>query len=229
MKGYPATDAHANGGNDQSAVLRTPIEGGPDWISYERYLINAKAAGETTQAMMMGPMLQTLLEERFKLQIRRLTREIPMWDLVVAKGGPKMTPFQEGSCVAVAITFPPSPPRALAPGEKRCLNRTALRGANAVLDAQDLTISDLVKVHLFLAAGRPVIDKTGLTGKYDFHMEYAAEINGQRPLVNGADAGEPTAPSIFTALQEQLGLRLESTKGPGEYLVIDHAERPTEN
>ena len=179
--------AHADGRTDQYAVLRTPIEGGPDWITYERYSINAKAPAETTQAMMMGPLLQTLLEDRFKLQIRRLTREIPMCDLVVAKGGPTLTPFQEGSCVAVAVTFPPSPPRALAPGEKRCLNRTILKGPTAVLDAEGLTISDLVRFHLFVAAGRPVNDKTGLTGKFDFHMEYAPESNGQRLVVNRSE------------------------------------------
>src|SRR5215467_7608849 len=92
--------AHANGLNDQSAVLRTPIEGGPDWISEERYAITAKAPAETRAAMMLGPMLQTLLEDRFKLKIRRLAREIPTWDLVIAKGGPKLTPFEEGSCVS---------------------------------------------------------------------------------------------------------------------------------
>jgi uncharacterized protein (TIGR03435 family) len=91
--------AHAKGLVDQSAVLRTPIEGAPDWTSVERYSISAKAPAETPAAIMMGPMLQTLLEDRFKLQIRRLTREIPTWDLVVARGGPKLTPFVEGSCV----------------------------------------------------------------------------------------------------------------------------------
>ena len=87
-----------------------------------------------------------------------------------------------------------------------------------LLEADGLTIADLVRFHLFVAAGRPVNDKTGLTGKFDFHLEYARE-----------DAADATVPSIFTALQEQLGLRLEPTKGPGEYFVIDHVEKPTEN
>ena len=99
-----------------------------------------------------------------------------------------------------------------------------------MLDVQGMTIDDLIPLHLFIATGRPVVNKTGLTGKFDFHLEYAPEeVNGRRPLVNGQDAGEPTAPSIFTALQEQLGLRLESTKGQGEYFVVDHVERPADN
>jgi len=220
--------AHANGLNDQSAVLRTPIEGGPDWISEERYAITAKAPAETPPAMMIGPMLQRLLEDRFKLQIRRLTREIPTWDLVIAKGGPKLTKFEEGSCVANVMTFPPSPPPALAPGQRRCHSVTQFKGTSMVTDAEGVTIDDLVKFSLYLAAGRPIADRTGLTGKYNVHFEYAApegtRLNGQ-----AADATESTAPSIFTALQEQLGLRLDSAKGQGEYLVIDHIEKPTEN
>jgi uncharacterized protein (TIGR03435 family) len=218
--------AHADGRTDQSAVLRTPIEGGPDWISSERYSITAKASAEATQAMMMGPMLQTLLEDRFALRIRRLTREIPTWDLVVAKGGPKLTPFREGSCVQVAVAFPPAPPAALAPGQRRCLNRTQFNGASMVTDAEGLTIDDLVKVHLFVPAGRPIANKTGLTGKFNFHFEFAPP-EGTR--LNGSEITESTAPSIFTAVQEQLGLKLEPSKGPGEYLVIDHVEKPTEN
>ena len=220
--------AHANGLNDQSAVLRVPIEGGPDWISEERYAITAKAPAETPAAMMVGPMLQTLLEDRFKLKIRRLTRETPTFDLVVAKGGPKLTPFDEGSCVKTVMTFPPSPPPELAPGQRRCRNGTQFRGTSMVTDAEGVTIDDLAKVSLYLAAGRPITDRTGLTGKYNVHLEYAApegtRLNGQ-----AADPTESTAPSIFTALQEQLGLRLDSAKGQGEYLVIDHIEKPTDN
>jgi len=148
--------AHANAVTDQSAVLRTPIEGAPDWVSAERYSITAKSSAETTQAVMMGPMLRALLEDRFKLKIRRLTREIPTWDLVVAKGGPKLTPFQEGSCVSVAPSFPPASPVALAPGQRWCRNLTQFRGTIMVTDADAVTMDDLVKVHLFLPAGVPL-------------------------------------------------------------------------
>jgi uncharacterized protein (TIGR03435 family) len=207
-------------------VLRTPIEGGPDWISAERYSIAAKSPAPQPQAMMMGPMLQTLLEDRFKLQIRRLAREIPTWDLVVAKGGPKMTPFPEGSCVPGG---PPSAQTTLEPGQRRCRNVTQFRGTTMVLDAEGLTLDQLADVHLFLAAQRPVVNKTGLTGRFNFTMEYAppegTRINGGLADPDAAS----TAPSIFTAMQEQLGLKLESAKGRGEYLVIDRVEKPVEN
>jgi len=216
--------AHAHGGIDQTAVMKTPIEGAPDWIAAERYSITAKAPGEASQAMMMGPMLRTLLEDRFKLKIRRLTREIPTWDLVVAKGGPKLTPFEEGSCVANPLTFPPTPPPALAPGQRLCHNATQFRGTSMVTDADAITIDELAQFPLFLAAGRPITNRTGITGKYKVHLEYAPP-EGTR--VNGGELPESTAPSIFTAIQEQLGLKLESTKGAGEYLAIDHVERPT--
>jgi len=174
--------------------------------------------------MIMGPYLQTLLEDRFKLKIRRLTREIPTWDLVVARGGPKLSPFPEGSCVR-SPAFPFAAPP-LAPGERRCRNAVQFKGTSVVTDEEGVTLADLAKFSLLLASGRPVNDKTGLTGRFNVHLEYAppedARVNGQR-----IDAADVTAPSIFTAIQEQLGLRLESSKGPGEYLVIDHVERPT--
>lgn len=218
--------AHKTERTDQAAVLRTPIEGGPDWISAERFSITAKSPVEATQDVMMGPMMRTLLENRFKLQIRRLSREIPTWDLVVAKGGHKLTPFQEGSCVRVTPALPPAPPPALPPGQHRCLNRTQFKGTSMTLDAEGITLDELTNIHLYLAAGRPVADKTGLTGRFNFHLEYAPP-EGTR--VNGAEVVESTAPSIFTALQEQLGLKLETAKGQGEYLVVDRVEKPTEN
>src|ERR1041385_5694825 len=132
--------AHKDGGTDQAAVLRTPIEGGPDWISSERYSIDAKTPVEASQAMIMGPYMQTLIEERFNLKIRRLTHEIPTWDLVVAKGGHKLKPFQEGSCVRVAnpAGLPSSPPPALPPGQHRCLSRTQFNGTSLTLDAEGI-------------------------------------------------------------------------------------------
>ncbi|MGB7220704.1 MAG: TIGR03435 family protein [Vicinamibacterales bacterium] len=210
-------------------VLSTPIEGGPAWITSERYTINAKADEGTSIGMMQGPMMQALLEDRFTLQIHRETREVPVFALTVAKGGPKLTPFQEGSCVPVVMTFPPTPQRALAPGENRCARLGTLRGPNMVVDAQGITIEELSKSFLFIASGRRVIDKTGLTGKFVIHLEYAPEDPLVKQIAESQGAGDPTAPSIFTAIQEQLGLKLEPAKGPGEFLVIDHVERPTEN
>jgi uncharacterized protein (TIGR03435 family) len=216
-------------------VIRTPIEGGPGWITSDAFTISATTDGEATFAMMHGPMLQTLLEERFRLKVRRETREIPIYALTVASGGHKLKPFVEGSCVVREPDFTqPNPLAALAalpplePGQRRCMNRGMLKGSTRVLEADAITMSELTN---FFIGGvdRPVIDRTDLTGKWVVRLEHAPT---DRDRVLSANRGEPlesAAPSIFTALQEQLGLRLEPARGPGEYLVIETIERPTEN
>jgi uncharacterized protein (TIGR03435 family) len=206
-----------------------PIEGGPAWIHSERYSINAKSESKATPEMMQGPVLQALLEDRFKLKIHRETREIPVYVLAVAKGGLKLQQFKEGSCTSrppIDLTKPPAPPPPLPSGGKYCANVGTLKGPNMVVNVDGATLDDFAKIFL-RSVGRPVISKTAITGKFNFHLEYAPDEALRRLLPN--DLGEPTAPSIFTALQEQLGLKLESAKGPGQFLVIDHVERPSEN
>src|SRR5262249_47372554 len=103
---------------------RVPIEGGPSWIHTSRYRIDAKADGAQSQGMMHGPMLQTLLEDRFKLKIHRETREVPAYALTVAKGGIKLNTFKEGSCIPLDLKifeqFPPPPFPELPPGQQYC-------------------------------------------------------------------------------------------------------------
>ena len=166
---------------------------GPDWLNSDdaRYDIEAKTpAGASSKQM--PEMLQTLLAQRFKLAFHRETRTLPLYYLVTAKGGPKLHE---------------------APGGGN--SSTNSRGGH--LTAQHTSMAELgdsLSRHL----GRAVVDQTGLTGAFDFTLDYAA------------DDADTSRPSIFTALQEQLGLRLEATKGPVEVLVIDRAERvPTEN
>jgi uncharacterized protein (TIGR03435 family) len=223
---------HGAPGAFAESVLSTPIEGGPDWVRSERYTIDAKADdGSSSTALMQGPMMQALLEDRFKLKIHRQTREIPIWALTLAKGGPKLARFQEGSCIPVAITSLPTP-QPLAPGETRCEVVAGLSGPNMVINAQGVTIDEFSRVFLNIVAGRPIIDKTGLTGRFTIDLEYAPPpVDPARTGLAAlqAAAGEPTAAEIFTAIQEQLGLKLEPAKGPGEFLVIDHVERPSEN
>ena len=177
--------------------------------------------------MMTGPMLQALLEDRFRLKIHSETREIPIYELTVAKSGSKLKPFTEGSCTFRPprdITKPLERPPALPTGQNYCALLGTFQGPNMVVDAQGISISEF---SFFLeGSGRPVIDKTGIPGKFDFHLEYAPDEDQRRRV---SDAGEPTAPSIFTAVQEQLGLKLESGKGHGDFFVIDHVERPSEN
>lgn len=200
-----------------------PIEGGPSWINSERYTISAKADGVPSQATMHGPMLQALLEDRFGVRVHRETREIPVYLLNVDKAGLKLKPFREGSCtpidrVSFFSTFPPPQLPKLEAGDRFCRDDTTPNGPNKVIDAEGISIDSFVRVDLRL--DRPVINQTRVDGLFNIHLEYAPD---QKALDDPLGA-----PSIFTALK-QLGLKLEPSKGPGEFLVIDHVERPSEN
>ncbi len=240
---------------------RVPVEGGPAWINSGRYQIDAKAEGARSQGMMHGPMLQTLLEDRFKLKIHRETREVPAYAMTVAKGGLKLHPFKEGSCTPLDLTifeqFPPPPFPELPPGQEYCggidpndgarwvATLATMKGPNVTVEARAMSIDDFIKLSLGPRLDRPVVNKTGIKGLFDFHLEYAPDetasgfLRGGDPgsgpgSVPGGAAGSasediPAGPSIFTGLQQQLGLRLDPAKGPGEFLVIDHVEKPSGN
>lgn len=212
-------------------VMTTPIDGGPDWIESERYSISAKAEGRPSEEMMQGPMLQRLLEDRFKLKIRRLTRDVPIFNLVASRSGHKLKPFQAGSCLP-----PVFPPQRAPDGQRYCDRSNRPNGGNAVLAAEGVTLDEFAGIYLSASpvAGidRPVVDKTGLQGAFTIRLEFAAAPRDSRRLPPGVTLPErpaPTAPEIFTALEEQLGLKLEATRGQGTYYVIDSIERPTEN
>lgn len=207
------------------------IEGGPAWVRSDSYAISARAADDASLEMMQGPMLQALLEDRFRLKMHRETRRVPAYELVVAKSGPKLKPFQEGSCAPTDWTKSPLPPgQALA--IKLCNSGLTIRNRNYLVSVHGATLEQ-VGFMMSLAMDRPVIDKTGLTGLYDVDVEFETDGTNLRPPPPqpGAAAPEPAqpGPSIFTAVQEQLGLKLQEGKGPREVLVIDHVERPTEN
>ena len=175
--------------------------------------------------MMNGPMLQSLLEDRFQLKVHRETREIPVYALTIAKGGSKLQPFREGSCIPVDHSkFPPFYPLPTADQIARNCHASARRdGTTLKVDAQGLTPDEFSKIFLDSeTVDRPVIDKTGMTGRFDVHLEYMPDR-----FVTPDNPGG--GPSIFTAIQEQLGLRLEPSRGPGEYLVIDSVQIPSEN
>jgi len=204
----------------------TPISGGPAWIKSDRYRIEAKAEGNTSQRVMHGPMLQALLEERFQLKIHRETRTVPVYALTVTKGGFKLQPSKEGSCIA-----PEDIGAHLQPGQKPCgIPLTRVEGPNMITEIAG-SVDQFCKV-IGAMLGRPVINKTGIAGVFDLHLESALtetmlgpDWRGARPILSD----DTTGPSIFTAVQQQLGLKLESTKGPGDKLIIDSVERPSEN
>jgi len=203
------------------------VEGGPDWITSqtERYTINAKADSAVSQITIHGAMLQALLEDRFQLKIHRETREIPVYALTVAKGGPKLKKWEEGSCTTRDITLFPA--QRLQDGQPQfCRNGTMIGQKKMTLEAHGVTMAEFAQ--RLNGSGRPVIDKTGITGRYDIHLEFAP-AEGFVNVPPGVEQPDFSgAQSIFTALEE-LGLKLEPVKGPRDFLVIDHIERPTEN
>lgn len=187
---------------DAWGVQSFQIAGGPPWMNSARYDISAKA--ETAAALRdMKQMLQALLQDRFGVAVRQETREVPVYAIVLArkdgKLGPQMIEVRDGCESADA--------------EQRNRCGQVLVGPQ-LLRGFASPVKNLAELSQVLE--RPVIDRTGLTGSYDMKVEWSAA---------GADGG----PSIFTALQEQLGLKLESVKGPVEMLVIEKAEKPTEN
>ncbi len=203
-----------------------PIKGGPAWVRSDLYKIEATAGGRPGTELMQGPMLQALLEERFGLRIHRDVHAGPVYALTLARGGSRLKPFVEGSCLPMGIGNPPPEP---ASGQRYCRSRIYTLMPTA--DAEGANLGEFAKL-LSVFLDRPVIDRSGLDGRFDIHLEFSADeatpgIRG--PVPDASPAPDPNRPSIFTAIQEQLGLRLQAATGPVESLVIDHVERPSEN
>ncbi len=174
------------------------IVGGPRWISTDLYDITAKAEGTVSlTAERSRQLLQVVLADRFRLECHRETRETPVYALVVGKDGSKLK-------------------NADISGNNPGLRMTGNAAGKHII-AWHSTMQQLALL-LSNTAGRPVVDKTGLSEKYAFHLDW-----------NPANAPDSDIPSIFTAVQQQLGLRLEPQKAPFEVLVIDSADRPSAN
>ena len=212
---------YANGQRHSEQHLDTlPIKGGPAWIYSDRYQIEAKAEGTPPEAVMLGPMLRALLEDRFNLKIHRETREIPVYELTVARGGLKMKAVQPGGCTLHDISI--RPPPVAQPGVNYCrLNIGSMKGPNRVVDTQAMSIDYFSRNVLMLYMDRPVVDKTGVGGLFDFHLEFAPD--------EATEPNEAAGVSLFTAMQQQLGLKLTPAKGSGYFIVVDSVERPSEN
>jgi uncharacterized protein (TIGR03435 family) len=206
------------------------ISGGPGWVDSAHFDFDAKVAGVDVDTLKKLPpeqrrmVLRPALEDRFKLKVHTETKQLPVFELGVAKGGAKM---KEAS------------PDATYPNGFKGLDGVArggmLRMGRGELSGQGVAISALANT-LATQIHQTVIDKTGLTGKYDFELTWMPD-DGPGPMFHGTDGGpqkadpapDASGPTIFTAIQEQLGLKLQSAKGPVETLVIDHAEMPSEN
>lgn len=217
------------------------ISGAPDWLNSERYDVELKLEKPATEeqlsqldenqaASLRQHMLQALLAEQFKLAVHRETKELPVYTLVVAENGPK---------------FPEIKTDDAGPGGPKGQRMMQISRDGGQLASQGTPMSLLVRL-LSEQVGRPVLDKTGLTGNYDFALQWKPDpsLVSPTPMFKGFEGGqlkngqqedtgtssaESSKPSIFTAVQDQLGLKLEPQKAPAEILVIDHIEPPAEN
>jgi uncharacterized protein (TIGR03435 family) len=187
------------------------ISGGPAWMKSDHFDIAAESEG-TPSIAQLRLILQPLLADRFHLQVHRQTKELPVYELSVAQGGSKL---KEGRCIG---TPSPSNPCGGTSGSTR--GTLIGRAVSSQTIARDLSG----------VLGRVVLDKTMLRGEYDFDLAWTPDETFARgPGDADTPAADPNGPSIFTALQEQLGLTLKSAKGLVDVLVIDRAEPPDGN
>jgi uncharacterized protein (TIGR03435 family) len=156
-------------------------------------------------------MLRKLLEERFHLTFHRERKEMPIYALTVAKGGPKLKE------ATVAPGGPEGPPPLV----------FVLSPDGVTLPGRYASMAEFASVFQRAALDRPVVDRTGLTGRYDFDLEWTQDESQFGGALKAPEI--PTKPDLFAALQQELGLKLEATRGPVEAIVIDRAERPSEN
>ncbi|HEU5022194.1 MAG TPA: TIGR03435 family protein [Bryobacteraceae bacterium] len=215
----PSGSFEASGVNLMSLITQAydvrgfQIVGGTGWMNDDRYTIvtkdEAKGPSEADLSKMNGAQqqqfrerlmakLRAMLADRFQLKIHRETKEMPVYELTVAKGGVKMETAPEDGKNEVGLN-----------SSRTDEGRTGVTGKRLPMNVLTRFLSNQL--------GRTVLDRTGLAGNYNFKLVYSA------------DMGDTTGPSIFTALQEQLGLKLEAGKGPVEVVVIDRAEKPSGN
>jgi bla regulator protein blaR1 len=213
------------------------ISGGPAWINSAHYDIDAKAEGNPNNSQ-MRLMMQALLEDRFKLKLHHETKDRAVYELTAAKSGVKLQEPKEGSCISPDPNGPPLPP---APGQPIPCGRVLMMmsPSGARMQGGKVSMTELVRV-LSNVLGRTVVDKTGFTATFDVHLEFTpdeslAGLPGPPP--SPATPNDSTRPvpspdlhgTIFAATQEQLGLKLESAKGPVDVLIIDSVEKPSAN
>jgi uncharacterized protein (TIGR03435 family) len=211
------------------SVQNYQIVGGPDWINTVRWDITAKAPEDAPPQQLLL-MLRTLLADRFKLVIRNETREMPIYALSIARADGRLGPQLRSSNTDCAAIFAAAKAKGEAPppttnGRPTCGTRTT-RGN---MMTTGVAMSDFAR-NLAPFAGRPVVDKTGLSGVFDLDLTWTPEQGPAGP--EGTQS--QTAPSIdgvslFTAVQEQLGLKLDAQRGPVDVVVIESAERPVED
>ena len=222
-------------------VQQDQIAGGPDWLNSQKYDFTAtldqsaiealKNASEEQRRFALKRMLQSMLADRFKLTLHRETKDLPVYELAVAEGGAKLQQSKSSDSGGA------KPQALMALGGHAVQGQQKFHMGNTELNATGLSMGDLAGM-LSRNLGTPVLDKTGLTGRYDLSLHWTPN-DSQLATFPGPGGGEPgtgaaaaptsASPSLFNAVQEQLGLQLEPRTVPMETLVVDHVEQPSEN
>jgi uncharacterized protein (TIGR03435 family) len=213
------------------------ISGAPKWFDSEHYEIEAKMDAATAdEVRKLGPeksqtlrqqMMQALLADRFNFTAHQETKDVPIYSMVIAKGGSKLQEPKPDETYAKGIKGPDGQPF------KDAIFFSG-RSPQITMMAQAASTSSLASV-LAGRLGRPVIDKTGLTAKYDFSFPFAPDEVQSTSVPSGSPSGLPTTapdsnlPTLMVAIEEHLGLKLESGKGPAALIVIDRVEKPSGN
>lgn len=203
--------------------------GGPDWLDSQRYDVEARAEGNPPQDQMVL-MLQSLLADRFKLSVHWETRQLPVYALVLAKAGrmgPQLVPHATSDSSCREVDVPIQVPLQAVPSNTKPSCAGGFVMSPGHIGAVS-TMADLAKaMSWFGQIDRAVVDRTGLSGTFNITLDYAPSLPGAPADADATDSSFPS--TIFTALNEQLGLKLESETGPVQVLVIDHMEKPSEN
>jgi uncharacterized protein (TIGR03435 family) len=165
--------------------------------------------------MMQGPLLQTMLESRFKLKMHRETREVPIYELVVAKGGPKLKRFQQGSCTPmppIDFTKIPDRPSPLPAGQHYCQMGGGAAGPNLVMHFQGISLDDFANT---FPGDRPVVNKTGVQGVFEINLEFGLTDESRQQLndLTGTDPGEPTRPPALRPFRNNSASSWNRRKG----------------
>jgi uncharacterized protein (TIGR03435 family) len=201
--------------------LDSQVFGLPRWGETDRFDVQAKAA-RVVPVLELALMLQSMLEDRLQLKIHREERELPVYSLALTKGGVKMKPSADQTPLPADDGLPRRfDPNSTLRGGVRMVGKPSPSGAITLsIKGTALPISRLINV-LQQYVDRPILDRTGLSALYDLELEFAL------PQTQAASLDEQVGASLFTAVQEQLGLTLDAGKKPVEVLVVDHAEHPT--
>jgi uncharacterized protein (TIGR03435 family) len=183
---------------------------GPEWLKTEKFdvVVQPSLPGRPSSAQMRS-IIQKLLADRFKLAFHHAQSELPVYRIVTAKGGPKLIPAtkeeQGNNTAAIGIT----------PGAMKVVNATLIEFASLM--------------QRYVRLDRPIVDHTRIAGKYDFKLNWTPDFSQFDGNPSEPARNDDNAPSLYTAIQEQLGLKLEAAKEPADVLVIDHVERPSAN